>query len=154
MEIELKLKFKHPAGNRIEEVFMQEIEEFLRNKNIFAVVGVSRNPRKYGYKIYKDLKKAGYTLYPVNPNADKILGEKCYHSLGDLPKKPDVVITIVSPRVTEQIVKECKNLKINRVWMQPGSESEKAIKFCKTNNIKTVYNVCFVVDGLKKKLGD
>ena len=38
--------------------------------------------------------------------------------------------------------------------MQPGSESEKAIKFCKTNNIKTVYNVCFVVDGLKKKLGD
>lgn len=130
------------------------LEEFLKRENIFAVVGVSRNPKKYGYKIYKDLKKARYTLYPINPNADKILGEKCYHSLKELPKKPDVVITVVPTGVTEQIIKECKNLKIDKIWMQPGSESEKAIKFCKTNNIKIAHNVCFVVDGLKKKLGD
>ena len=50
------------------------IKEFLNKRNIFAVVGASRNPKKYGYQVYKDLKEAGYTVYPVNPNADEILG--------------------------------------------------------------------------------
>lgn len=130
------------------------IDRFLRNKNIFAIVGVSRDPKKYGHRVYKDLKKAGYNLYPINPNADEILGDKCYHSLKDLPETPDVVITFVPPGITEKIVKESKKLKIKRVWMQPGSESEKSINFCKMNNIEVVYNVCFVVDGLKKKLSD
>ena len=51
------------------------IEKFLDERNVFAVVEVSRNPQKYGFQVYKDLKKAGYKVYPVNPNAEEILGE-------------------------------------------------------------------------------
>ncbi|RLI45402.1 CoA-binding protein, partial [Candidatus Bathyarchaeota archaeon] len=40
------------------------IKKFLNKKNIFAVVGASRDPKKYGYQVYKDLKKAGYKVYP------------------------------------------------------------------------------------------
>ena len=121
------------------------ISEFLRKENIFAVVGVSRNPAKYGHQVYKDLKEAGYTVYPVNPNIDEMLGDKCYHSLRELPMKPDVVDTVVPPAVTEKTVEECKELGIERVWMQPGSESKRAIRFCEENNIKVVHDVCVMI---------
>jgi predicted CoA-binding protein len=63
------------------------------------------------------------------------LGDKCYPSLENLPVKPNVVDVVVPPKVTEHTVEICKKLGIMKVWMQPGSESEKAIKFCEKNNI-------------------
>jgi predicted CoA-binding protein len=120
------------------------IKDFLRKGNVFAVVGVSRNPAKYGHQVYKDLKEAGYVVYAVNPNVDEVLGDRCYHSLSELPEKPDVVDTVIPPKVTEKIVEECKELRIERVWMQPGSESEHAINFCTRNDIK-------VRDGQKER---
>ncbi len=122
------------------------IEEFLNKKNIFSVVGASRDPRKYGYQVYKDLKEAGYEVYPINPNAEKVLGDKCYPDLGDLPIKPDVVDVVVPPKVTEEIVKACKRLGITKIWMQPGSESETAIKFCDENDMDVVHGVCVMVE--------
>jgi len=126
------------------------IEEFLDSKNVFAVIGVSRDPEKYGYKVYKDLKKAGYTVYPINPKAESIDGDKCYNSLRELPERPDVVDIVVPPKITERIIKECKELGIKRVWMQPGSESEEAISFCKENNIEVVHSVCVMVERKKR----
>ncbi len=122
------------------------IKEFLNKKNIFSVVGASRDPRKYGYQVYKDLKEAGYEVYPINPNAEKVLGDKCYPDLGDLPIKPDVVDVVVPPKVTEEIVKACKRLGITKIWMQPGSESETAIKFCDENDMDVVHGVCVMVE--------
>lgn len=126
------------------------IKKFLNKTNIFVVAGASRDPKKYGYQVYKDLKEAGYKVYPVNPNADKILGNKCYLDLGDLPVKPDVVDVVVPPRVTEEIVKTCKRLGITKVWMQPGSESETAIEFCDKNRIDVVYGVCVMIERVKQ----
>ena len=122
------------------------INEFLDKKNIFAIIGVSRNPEKYGSKVYIDLKKAGYRTYPINPNANKIFGDKRYSELKNLPIKPDVVNLVIPPKVTEKIVRNCKKLNINKVWMQPGSESETAINFCKNNNIKVLHGVCVMVE--------
>ena len=130
------------------------IKKFLNKKNIFAVVGASRDPEKYGYQVYKDLKEAGYKVYPVNPNADEILGDRCYPDLGDLPTKPDVVDVVVPPKVTEEIVKTCKRLGITKVWMQPGSESETAIKFCKENRMDVVYGVCVMIERAKHSVND
>jgi hypothetical protein len=121
------------------------LQDFLRKENVFAVVGVSRNPAKYGHQVYKDLKEAGYIVYPVNPSIDEVLGDRCYHSLSELPERADVVDTVVPPHVTEEIVEECKELGIERVWMQPGSESQQAIEFCRRNSIKVVHGMCVMV---------
>jgi len=126
------------------------IKAFLNKRNIFAVVGASRDPKKYGYQVYRDLKNAGYEVYAVNPNAGEILGDKCYLSLENLPAKPGVVDIVVPPKVTEEVVKTCKELGITRVWMQPGSESEKAIKFCEENGIAVVYGVCVMVERARQ----
>jgi predicted CoA-binding protein len=125
------------------------IRAFLNKKNIFAVVGASRDRKKYGYQVYKDLKNAGYEVYAVNPKAWEILGDKCYPSLESLPAKPDVVDVVVPPKVTEKVVKACKGLRIIKVWMQPGSESETAIEFCLENGIQVLYGLCVMVERAK-----
>lgn len=102
---------------------------FLDKRNVFVVIGASRDPKKYGHQVYRDLRSAGYEVYPVNAN--EILGDKCYPSLEVLPLKPDIADLVVPPKVTEQAVKTCKKLGIGKVWMQLGSESETAINFCK-----------------------
>jgi predicted CoA-binding protein len=122
------------------------IRTFLGKKNIFAVVGVSKDPRKYGHQVYKNLRDGGYRVFCVNPNADKVLGDKCYASLETLPIKPDVFDVVVPPKMTEEVVKACKKLRITKVWMQPGSESEAAIKFCEKNDIRIVYGVCVMIE--------
>lgn len=125
------------------------IREFLNKKNVFAVVGASRAPQKYGYQVYQDLKKAGYEVYPVNPNTDEISGDKCYPNLENLPVKPDVVDVVVPTKATEHIVRTCKKLRITKVWMQPGSESEAAIKFCEESRINVVHGVCVMIERAK-----
>jgi len=76
------------------------LEEFLRPSHVFAVVGATPKREKYGYKIFKSLKEAGYKVYAVNPNHEEIEGERCYASLSELPEKPDVVDIVVPGRLT------------------------------------------------------
>jgi len=131
-----------------------KMEHFLDRKNTVAVVGVSASHDKWGWKVYNELRTAGFRTYPVNPKYENIDSEKCYPDLESLPEKPDLVITIVPPAVTLKVVEQCAKLGIGRVWMQPGSESENAVKFCRENGIDVIYNACFVVNGLKKQFGD
>jgi predicted CoA-binding protein len=130
-----------------------DLQSFLDEENKIAVVGVSVDHGKWGYIIYKSLKSAGFNVCAVNPKYVEIDGGRCYPDLKSIPEseKPDIVITVVTPQVTEKIVMQCKNLGIKRIWMQPGSESEKSINFCRENDIGLVYNTCFVFDGLKRK---
>jgi len=120
------------------------VREFI-DQRIWAVVGASNDPEKYGNRIFHNLLDAGYSVYPVNPNAKMIDGHKAYPTLGDLPESPQVVDIVVPPKITEQIIKECAELGLDRVWLQPGAESERAIQLCKENHIKVVYGLCAMV---------
>lgn len=125
---------------------MQElIQEFMKQKK-FAVVGATDNPQKYGNQIVKNLKSRGYEVYPVNPRLKELEGFRCYSTLADVPVKVDVVDFVVPPEATEEILRQCKKLKLNRIWLQPGSESEKAIAFCHENNLKVVHSVCVMLN--------
>ncbi|MBA7632772.1 putative protein YccU [subsurface metagenome] len=121
------------------------IKEFVAQKS-FAVIGATNNPEKYGNKIFKNLTRRGYEVYPVNPNLKEIEGVKCYPSLADIPVKVDVVDFVVPPPVTEATLKECKKLGLDHIWLQPGSESDAAIAFCQDNNLKVVYGTCVMIN--------
>ncbi len=104
----------------------------------YAVVGASRSPEKYGFLVCQSLKAVGKTAYPVNPSAGDVDGDRCYSSLADVPRVPDVAVMIVPPAVTEATVTECVRLGIRQVWMQPGAESALAIADCQANGIAVV----------------
>ncbi|RLI98703.1 MAG: CoA-binding protein [Candidatus Aenigmatarchaeota archaeon] len=127
------------------------IESFLEKKNVFAVVGASRNPDKYGSKVYADLRDAGYRVYPVNNKTHEVAGERCYPDLKSLPQMPDVVEIVVKPEITEKIVESCIRLGIKKIWMQPGSESKKAVRMCKENDIDVLHEVCIMIQ--RKAIG-
>ncbi len=121
------------------------IKEFMAQPK-FAVIGATDNPEKYGHQIVLNLKNRGYEVYPVNPRVSEIEGLTCYPALAAIPAKADVVDFVVPPDVTEVILEQCRELGYERIWLQPGSESEAAIKFCHANHLKVVHGVCVMMN--------
>ena len=103
------------------------------------------NSEKYGNRIVKNLVSRGYEVYPVNPKLQEAEGLRCSPSIGDIPVRVDVVDFVVPPKATEEILRQCKELGLDRIWLQPGSESEPAIAFCHENNLKVVHSVCVML---------
>jgi len=122
----------------------KRIQDFI-NRRTWAVVGVSHDPAKFGNRIYRDLRGAGYTVYGVNPKGGEIDGQPLYPSLADLPEPVEVVDLVVPPRVTEKVVQEAHRLGLNRVWMQPGAESEAAIEWAEARGMEVVHDACAMV---------
>jgi len=120
------------------------IKKFIEQR-VWAVVGASTDPDKFGHKVFCNLRQAGYTVYGVNANGGTLEGQRLYRSLDELPEKPAVVDTVVPSKVTEKIVQDCARLGITRVWMQPGSDSTDAIQFCEEHGIQVVHHACAMV---------
>lgn len=116
---------------------------------LYAVVGASNNKKKYWYKVFKDLLDAGYKVLPINPTEKEILGEKVYTNLSDVKEKIDGAIFVTQPIVTQKVLKEVKTLGIKNVWLQPGSQSDAAIEFCKKNTIECVHDACIMIQRKK-----
>jgi predicted CoA-binding protein len=120
------------------------VEDFLSQKKI-AVVGVSRKKTKFGNAIYKELKQKGYNVFPINPNMQTFEGDSCYSDLLSLPEKVDAVVINVPPAQAEKVVREANQAGIKRVWLQQGSQSENAVKYCEKNGIDCVSNECILM---------
>lgn len=69
------------------------VKEIFEAKS-FVVVGASREEYKVGHVIFRNLISKGIKAYPVNPNAESILGVKCYKSLLDIDKAECVIIAV------------------------------------------------------------
>jgi hypothetical protein len=100
---------------------MQSVKEaatqFLAHKRI-AVTGVSRNPAGHGSNlVYKRLRERGYQVFAVNPNADEVEGDRCYHDLTSIPGGVEAVVIGTDPDRTAATVQECADLGIRHVWM-------------------------------------
>ena len=121
-----------------------DVQEFYASQPI-AVVGVSRDTKKFGNSAYKSLKAQGYKVIPVNPNTDSIEGDKAYPNLKSIPEKVGGVLVIVPPKQTTQVVREAHEAGINRVWMQQGAEDQAAIQYCKDNGMTLIHNECIMM---------
>ncbi|NIA30384.1 MAG: CoA-binding protein [Actinobacteria bacterium] len=122
----------------------ENIGDFLSQRKI-AVIGVSRSRSKYGNAVFRDLKRKGYNVFAINPGAETIEGEPCYPNLEALPEPVDGIVSVVPPEQTERVVREAARLGIKRIWMQPGAESENAIRFCHEAGLSVIYGKCVMV---------
>ncbi len=123
---------------------MAAIDHFLAEKSL-AVVGVSRSAKKFGNLAFRTLSARGYTLYPVNTNAETVEGVQCYPNLRALPERVGGVLIVVPPAETERVVREVAEAGIRQVWMQKGAESEQAISFCRERGISAVHGECILM---------
>lgn len=119
---------------------------FLARKRI-AVTGVSRNPKGHGSNIvYQRLRDRGYEVFAVNPHADEIEGDPCYHDLKSIPGGVEAVVIGTRPSTAQSTVEECVELGIGYVWMHRGfgggSVSPEAAGYGRQHGITVIDGGC------------
>ena len=120
--------------------------EFLAGKRV-AVTGVSRDPQGHGSNVvYQRLRQRGYDVFAINPNADQVEGDPCYHDLKSVPGGVDWVVVGTRPEAGDATMRECAELGITRVWMHrgpgPGSVSRQAADYGRQHGITVIEGGC------------
>ena len=128
---------------------MAGIEYILNNYKTIAVVGLSRDESKYSYKVSKFMQDAGYTIIPINPSADTLLGQKCYKDLGSIPAVPDVVDVFRPAAEALDITKQAVSKGAKAVWLQEGIVNDAARDYAAANGVEFVQNRCIMKEYLR-----
>jgi predicted CoA-binding protein len=121
------------------------IDKFLEKREI-AIAGVSPKKGNWGQMLMKELKKNNYTAFPINPKHDEVEGISCLNSVTDLPESVENLILAVNPERAREIILQCKNTGIKRVWLNQGvgdgAYSAEAIDLLKEMKLEYVYGFC------------
>lgn len=144
-------------------VTLNQISQFIESQPI-ALVGVSRNPGKFGHVAFKELKSKGMNIIPVNPQAEEILGEKSYKNISELPPEVKAIIVITKKSTTASVVREAREKGIKQIWIQQMADSPEALKELKGSDINYIVGECILMHykangihkfhaGLKKLFG-
>ena len=126
-------------------------EAFLAHRRI-AVTGVSRTPENHGGNIvYQRLRQRGYEVFAVNPNADEVEGDPCFHDLKSIPDGVDAVVIATRPEIAEGSMRECVELGVTEVWMHRsfggGSVSDVATEYGRAHGVTVIDGGCPLMFG-------
>ena len=95
---------------------------------VVAVVGASRDRRKFGNRAVRAFLRQGYTVVPINPHEEEIEGLKTYRSVLDVPGPIDMATFYVPPAIGMAVIGEIARKQIAEVWLNPGSESDELVE--------------------------
>ena len=131
-----------------------KVRDFLAQKRL-AVAGVSRDKSHHpvGNLIYRRLKTTGHEVFAVNPHMQTFEVDRCYPDLRSIPGGVDGVVIITRPEVTEQIVHDCNDAGVRRVWMHQSmakgstSVSPQAVEYCRQHDIIVIAGACPMMYG-------
>ena len=123
---------------------MKSVARFL-TLGKYAMAGVSRDPRKFGQAAFRELRKKGMDLVPVNPSAETIDGVKCFNSISELP--PDVrgIIFMTPKEETLSVAREAIAHGIKDLWIQQGAESKSIIAELEKEDVNLIHNQCIMM---------
>jgi uncharacterized protein len=129
----------------------QAAAEFLARKRV-AVTGVSRTPASHGGNVvYRRLRERGYAVFPVNPSAETVEGDRCFPDLKSIPGGVEAVVIATRPEHAEATVRECDALGIRQVWMHRafgrGSVSPAAAAWGREHGIRVIEGGCPLMFG-------
>lgn len=123
----------------------ERIDAFYQHKRI-AVIGVSRDRRKYGHRLFEALLHQGYDAVAVNPEAERIGGRPCYRSLAELPEPVEVAIAVVPPTRQEEVVEACVRAGVKRLWLHEqvmkAARNPRVLALCEAHGIELITGYC------------
>jgi len=101
------------------------LDAFFRPEGV-ALIGASRDPAKLGYAVLRNMIRHGYAgpVYPVNPNADEILGLRCYPSVLDVPDPVELAVIIAPAAATPTIMEQTGQRGIHAAVIISGGFAE------------------------------
>jgi uncharacterized protein len=122
----------------------KQIDDFLSARPI-AMAGVSRNPKKFGYVAFKELREKGLDLIPVNPGATEINGIKAYNSVATLPDGIKSLLIMTPKPQTASVVREARAKGIKNIWIQQMSDTPEAILELEGSGINVITKECIMM---------
>lgn len=131
-------QFRNPA--------IEEIIDLLRQCQRIAVVGLSPKSNRPSHRVASAMQQFGYTIVPVRPAVDSVLGEKAYPELSAVPGRIDMVDVFRAAEHVDPIVDACIALKIPALWLQDGVINEAAALRAQANGITVVMDRCVYRD--------
>ncbi|HET9848152.1 MAG TPA: CoA-binding protein [Candidatus Dormibacteraeota bacterium] len=120
------------------------VDRILDSSRTIAVVGLSASPFRPSYGVARYLQRAGYRIFPVNPNVDEVLGERAYPNLRDIRERVDVVDVFRRSEFAGAIVDDAIAIKAKAVWLQDGVVDEAAADRARAAGLDVVMDDCMM----------
>jgi predicted CoA-binding protein len=124
----------------------EEIKQILQQTGTIAVVGLSDKPDRISYMVSEAMQNKGYRIIPVNPNAEQILGEKCYPSLDQIPEKIDIVNVFRRSEHIMPVAEEAVQVNAKVLWLQQGIYNEEAAALAAEHGMTVIMDRCIKVE--------
>ena len=122
------------------------LRRILKTSKVIAVVGLSGQWFRPSYFAAKYMLEHGYTVIPVNPKYDAILGQKCYKSLRDIPGKVDIVDVFRKSADVGPIADDAIAIGAKVLWQQLGVRNVAAAEKAEAAGLETVMDRCVKIE--------
>ncbi|MBE9608879.1 CoA-binding protein [Chitinilyticum piscinae] len=123
-----------------------EIRTLLEHTRRIAVVGISDKPGRASHGVSKLMQRWGFTIIPVNPLLDEVLGEKCYPNLLAIPEPVDLVNVFRRPAEVDAIVDDALAIGAPALWLQLDVINEAAAQRAQDAGMTVIMDRCLMVD--------
>ena len=122
------------------------LRRILTDSNTVAVVGLSAKWHRPSFFVAKYLLDHGFTVVPVNPNYDEVLGQKCYPDLASIPQSVDIVDLFQRPQTAPGYARQAIEIGARVLWLQLSVTSEEARRIAEDGNLEFVENKCVKIE--------
>ena len=112
-----------------------------------AVIGASRNRRKYGNKALRAFEHQGFTVIPINPNEAEVEGHRAYASVLDVPGPIDMATVYVPPHIAVQVMEELAKKGIGEIWLNPGADEPEVVSKARALGLQPVLACSIIAIG-------
>lgn len=110
-----------------------------------AIVGASRDHRKFGNKAVRAYRSAGWRVIPVNPEAEEIEGIPAVASLAEIGESVDRVSVYLPPATTRELLPSMADVEPDEVWLNPGAADAATVEEGRRLGLPIVEG-CSIVD--------
>ena len=127
------------------------VERILTHYDTITVVGASRAAAKAAHSVPAHMQRHGWRIIPVNPHAEKILGEQVYRTVGDVPEQVGLVDVFRPPWQTPDIARQAVAAGASALWLQLGIASAEARAIAEAAGLLYVEDRCLIIE--QRRLG-
>ncbi len=124
-----------------------EQKKYFEACKTIAVLGCSPDSSKASHHVAQYLRDAGYTMIPIYPKEETILGQKVYRSLAEIEVPVDMVVIFRKPAALDKIADAViARGDVKVYWTQLGLINNDAAQKVKDAGISVVQNYCAMVE--------
>jgi hypothetical protein len=127
------------------------VQRILTTYATITVVGASAAPTKHAHAVPAHMQQHGWRILPVNPHADRILGEPVYRTLADVPEQIGLVDVFRPSSQTPAVARQAVAAGATALWLQLGIASVEARAIAEEAGLLYVEDRCLIIE--QRRLG-